>query len=147
MKLISRYQSKFRQSGNVFATIIRFLLTVVLVVVIAALAVGVFKAGYDVVTSLHKSLEIILQHLLIDIVFIIALIEITIIILSYLKDGRVILRYIVDAILIIMVNEVVSLWFRKPTLAQTGSLAIIIVTLVVVRVGVMHIESKSPRPA
>jgi uncharacterized membrane protein (DUF373 family) len=147
MNLITNNQQIFRQSGHFLAALVRILLNIVLIIVIVALGVGVFKAGHDLVTSLDKPLTNMLQGLLINIVFIIALVEITIIILSYLKDGRIILRYIVDAILIIMISEIISLWFRGPSLTQAGSIAIIIVTLLLVRLGVTYIESNSTRPA
>jgi len=137
MKLITKYPKLFTSITIYFSTFIRFLLNILIVVICAALVIGVFKSGYDLVTSLHKPLESLLQQMLLDIVFIVALVEITITILGYLKDGSVHVRYIVDTILIIMLNEIVSLWFKKPTLSQAGGIALIIATLALVRISVV----------
>lgn len=137
MKLVTKYPALFTSSSIYLSTFIRFLLNILIVVICFALVVGVGKSGYDLVTSLHKPLEALLQQMLLDIVFIVALVEITITILGYLKDGSVHIRYIVDTILIIMLNEIISLWFKKPTLSQAGGIAIIIATLALVRISVV----------
>jgi uncharacterized membrane protein (DUF373 family) len=142
MELLSKYPKLFARLSVYYSTFIRFLLNVLLIIIIGALVVGVFKAGHDLVTSLNKPLEAILQQMLLDVVFIVALVEITITILGYLKDGKVHVRYIVDTILIIMLNEVVSIWFKKPTLAEAGSLAIIIATLALIRISTILYDPK-----
>jgi len=144
MRLIAKNPKLFTQSSIYVATVIRILLNLLLVVIIAALAVGVYKAGYDLIHTINEPLEIILQHVLLDIVFIAALVEISITVLGYLKDGSVHVRYIVDTILIIMLDEIVSMWFDKPRpgLAQMGGIAIIVAVLAAVRLSVLYSESK-----
>jgi uncharacterized membrane protein (DUF373 family) len=137
MKLVVKYPKFFTSLSVYLATVIRFLLNILLIVIIVALGVGVFKSGADLLTSLHKPLETLLQKMLLDIVFIVALVEIAITILGYLKDGSVHVRYIVDTILIIMLNEVVSIWFKDPSFEKSGSIALIIATLAVVRITVV----------
>lgn len=146
MKLPEKFRPLFKDFATAYATIIHLLLYAVLIVVILALIVGVVRATIDLFGALGRSFEAILQKVLVDVVFIIALIEVSVIVTGYLRDGNVRLRYIVDTILIIMINELVSLWFRHPSLPQTASLAIIILTLVIVRLGVMYIESSYPGP-
>lgn len=119
-----------------FSTLVRVVLSGMLVVVIAAMAISVGKAGHELITTIHEPLEVILRNILLDVVFVLALLELTIITLGYLKDGRVHVRYIVDAVLIIILNEVVTTWFTKVTLEKSLSLAIIMLVLVAVRIGV-----------
>lgn len=138
MELRVRYQRLFERITVFFSTAIRFMLNALILVITVALAVGVIKSGVDLYTSLHKPLEVILQQLLLDIVFIVALVEIAITILGYLKDGYVQVRYIVDTILIIMLNEVVTVWFKGASLQESIGLAIIILSLAVVRITVIR---------
>ncbi|MDB5181415.1 MAG: conserved rane protein of unknown function [Candidatus Saccharibacteria bacterium] len=112
------------------------MLNALLVLLCVALAVGIFKTGYDLVTSLDLPLDQLLRKGLLDTVFIVAVLEISITILGYLKDGRVHVRYIVDTILIIMLNEIVALWFRHPKLQDMIGIVIIVATLAAVRVSV-----------
>lgn len=136
VKLIVKHEEFFERMTVWYATAIRLILTVLLVITILALVIGIGKSGVDLYHSLRQPLEIVLQNMLLDVVFIVALLEITITILGYLKDGRVHVRYIVDTILIIMLNEIVSMWFKHPTLQYSISLSVIVATLAAVRVSV-----------
>lgn len=142
---LPNYKYLIRNAGKIYSDIIRYLLYAVMVVIILALIVGIIKTGIDLFSSLRQPLNEILQKIVVDAVFIIALVEISVIVFGYLKNGSIRLRYIVDTILIIMIGEVISAWFRRPSLAQVGSLAIIIATLIVVRLGVMYIETNSSK--
>ena len=134
MKLLPKYSRLFLQITIFFSTFIRLILNALLVLICLALIVGIYKSGLDLFRSFNKPIELILQKMLLDTVFIIALVEIAITVLGYLKDGRVHVRYIVDTILIIMLNEFVSLWFQHPQLRDIIGISIIVGTLAFVRI-------------
>jgi uncharacterized membrane protein (DUF373 family) len=136
VKLTVKYPRIFFKASVYFSTLIRVLLNILLCIIVLALVFSVGKSGVDLWNSLHKPLEAILQQMLLDVVFIVALVEVTNTILGYLQDGRVHVRYIVDTVLIIMLNEVVTTWFTHPDFPRIGSLALIITTLAAVRISV-----------
>ena len=145
MKLVVHHDELFERISVYFATGIRIVLNALLVITMLALVVGVIKSGVDLVTSLRQPLDYILQNMLLDVVFIVALVEITITILGYLKDGYVHVRYIVDTILIIMLNEIVSMWFKHPKLENAISLSIIVAVLAAVRISVTRFAPRSDK--
>lgn len=134
MELRVKYGQLFERFTVFFSTAIRFMLNALVIIISCALVVGVVKAGADLISSLNKPLDVLLQQMLLDVVFIVALVEITLVILGYLKDGAVHVRYIVDTILIIMLNEVVTIWFKGATLEESIGLAVILATLAGVRI-------------
>lgn len=134
MELRVRYQRLFDKLTVFFSTAIRFMLNALVFVISLSIIVGVVKAGINLVANLNSPLEELLQLILLDVVFIVALIEITIVILGYLKDGAVHVRYIVDTILIIMLNKVVSFWFEGGSLQEAISLCLLILSLAAVRI-------------
>lgn len=142
MKLIAKYPKFFFELTVYFSTFIRFLLNILLVIICAALVIGTYKAGLDLIQSFNKPLEYILQHMLLDVIFIVALVEITITILGYLKDGSVHVRYIVDTILIIMLNEIVNVWLNHPKFEQVAGLSLIVGVLALVRMLVIQFAPK-----
>jgi uncharacterized membrane protein (DUF373 family) len=144
MELRVKYQKLFERIAVFFSTGIRIMLNALVVIISCALIAGVVKSGVDLFNSLHKPLEEILQQVLLDVVFIVALVEITTTILGYLKDGFVQVRYIVDTILIIMLNEVVNLWFRGTDLPHAIGISIIIVTLAAVRITTIRFAPERP---
>lgn len=142
MKLLPKYSGLFLKLSEFFSTCIRFILNALLVLLCLALVVGVIKSGIDLYTSLHEPLNEILQKVLLDTVFIVALLEISITILGYLKDGQVHVRYIVDTILVIMLNEIVVLWLKGPELADMIGISVVVATLALVRLSLTRF---SPR--
>lgn len=136
MKLLAKNPELFLKLTVFFSTFIRIALNALLILICIALLVGIYKSGIDLYRSLNKPLETILQTMLLDTVFIVALVEIAITVLGYLKDGRVHVRYIVDTILIIMLNEIVTLWFSHPKLQDMIGISIIVLTLAAIRVSV-----------
>ncbi len=139
MELEPEHEKYFDRVSLWYATLIRLGLNILLAITCVALFIGIIKAGIDLYRNLGQPLETILQLVLLDAVFILALTEVAITILGYLKDGYVQVRYIVDTILIIMLNEVISLWFRHPRLSEAAGLSIIIITLLMVRIGVTRL--------
>ncbi len=144
MELRVKYQKIFERITVFFGTGIRIMLNALVVIISCALVAGVIKSGIDLFTSLHKPLENILQQVLLDVVFIVALVEITTTILGYLKDGFVQVRYIVDTILIIMLNEVVGLWFKGASLQQAIGISVILATLAAVRITTVRFAPEHP---
>lgn len=134
MELRVKYQRLFDKLTVFFSTAIRFMLNALVFVISLTIIIGVVKAGINLFAHINDPLEDLLRIILLDVVFIVALIEITIVILGYLKDGAVHVRYIVDTILIIMLNKVVSFWFEGGTLQEAIGLAVLILTLSIVRI-------------
>lgn len=139
MKVSVKNQTLFDRLAVYFATAIRILLNVLLAFVWVALVAGVLKSGRDLFLAFHESQEVILQKMLLDTVLILATVEIATTILGYLRAGRVHVRYIVDTVLIIVLNEFVSLWLKSPSLQQVIGLCVIALTLAAVRVVVVRI--------
>lgn len=142
MKLIAKYPKFFFKITVFFSTFIRFILNLLLIVICFALIVGIFKTGDDLIHAIHQPLQGVLEDVLLNIVFIVALVEVSITILGYLKDGSVHVRYIVDTILIIMLNEFVSLWFKHAQFEQIAGLCMIVATLALVRISTIKFSPK-----
>jgi uncharacterized membrane protein (DUF373 family) len=143
VKLQPKYDTLFLRITIFFSIFIKFILNALLILLCLALIVGVVKSGYDLFTSLGEPLERILQKMLLDTVFIVALLEISITILGYLKDGQVHVRYIVDTILIIMLNEIVALWFRHPSLQDMIGISVVVVALAGIRIAVTRFAPRT----
>lgn len=142
VKLLPKYDRFFLNITIFFSTLLKLVLNALVILLSVALVIGVVKAGYDLLYSVRKPLETVLQNILLDTVFIVAVLEISITILGYLKDGRVHVRYIVDTILIIMLNEIVVLWFKHPKLADMIGIAVVTATLAAIRISVTRFAPK-----
>lgn len=142
MKLNAHREDAFDKLAVGFSTAIKVVLGLLLVVTTVALVICLVKTGQDIYLSIDKPVTTLLQKILIDTVFIIALVEIMMTVITYLDDGKVHVRYIVDTILIIMLNEIISMWFKHPELKDAIALSLIVATLAGIRVSLMLTESK-----
>lgn len=137
VKLHVKFPRLFSTISVYIGTFIRIIINVLLILICIALVFGVFKAGFDLITNLGSPVEKLLPQLLVDTVFIVALVEISLLLISYLKEGYVHVRYIVDTILIIMLNEFVVVWFDHPSIEKILSLSVAVAVLVGVRISVV----------
>lgn len=143
MRLHVKFPKLFSAISVYIGTFIRIIINVLLVLICIALVFGVFKAGYDLFTNIGTPVDKLLPQLLVDTVFIVALVEISLLLMAYLKEGYVHVRYIVDTILIIMLNEFVVVWFDHPTLEKMIGLSIIVAVLILARVSVIRFSPSS----
>lgn len=137
VKLHVKFPRLFSTISVYIGTFIRIIINALLILICIALVFGVFKAGFDLITNLGSPVEKLLPQLLVDTVFIVALVEISLLLISYLKEGYVHVRYIVDTILIIMLNEFVVVWFDHPSIEKILSLSVAVAVLVGVRISVV----------
>jgi len=136
-KLSTTNEGEFKTFSIWLATAIRIAVILLLVLTTLTLLAGIAKSGSELLHSLRKPLESILQNTLLDAVFILALLEISLTLLGYLRDGKVQARYIVDTVLIIMLNEIVSMWFKHPKLQYAIGLSIIVLSLAAIRIALV----------
>lgn len=138
MRLHVKFPKLFSTISVYIGTFIRIIINALLILICIALVFGVLKAGYDLFTNIGTPVEKLLPQLLVDTVFIVALVEISLLLIAYLKEGYVHVRYIVDTILIIMLNEFVVVWFDHPTLEKMLGLSMIVAVLVLARISVIR---------
>ena len=147
MKLPTNSPAHFSKISNYIGTFIRLIINLLLILMCVALVYGVCKAGYDLIVNIGAPVEKLLPQLLVDTVFIVALVEISLLLISYLKEGYVHVRYIVDTILIIMLNEFVVVWFDHPSTEKVIGLSAIVAVLILARISVLRFSPSSTPPA
>lgn len=113
--------------------LIPLLLRFLVIVTLIGLAGGTIKTLLELKMLLHESVEEALRHLLLNVITLLAVVEVVKTIMSYLSEGRVKVTFIVDTVLIVMLNEVLSLWFKGPDLMSVAVLGLIILILILVR--------------
>lgn len=113
--------------------LIPLLLRLLVIVILIGLAGGILKTLSDLQMLFYVSVEEALRQLLLNVITLLAVVEVVKTVMSYLSEGRVKVTYIVDTVLIVMLNEIISLWFKGPSISDVMLLSIIIGTLIFVR--------------
>ena len=122
---------------------IKGVLSLMIITLLAALTGGVLKTGVDLLSLAGHETEIVLRKVIIDMLILLAIVEVFKTTTTYFSEGRVKVTFIVDTILVVMLTEVLSQWFKSEgwqTLAALGGILLIlgIVRVLVVRWSPTH---------
>ena len=113
---------------------IKLVLSLLILTILLALAGGVLRTFMDLRLLWDNPVEVALRHVIVDTLILLAVVEVFKTTLTYFTEGRVKVTFIVDTILVVMLTEVISQWFKGGNLPQLAVLGGILVTLAVIRV-------------
>ncbi|MEI7792271.1 MAG: phosphate-starvation-inducible PsiE family protein [Candidatus Berkelbacteria bacterium] len=133
-------KSKTKLTSEFFNKVVIILLEVATFLIIMGFVGGLIKSFLDLRFLISTTTSIAIRYLIIDLISLLALVEILKTVFSYLRDGRVRVTYIVDTAIIIMINELISNWFSNPALINIVTLLLIVLVLVIIRVIVIRIS-------
>jgi uncharacterized membrane protein (DUF373 family) len=108
---------------------IRVVLSLLILTILIALTGGVGKTFLDTRLLLHSPVEVALRQIIVDTLLLLALVEVFKTTVTYFSEGRVKVTFIVDTILVVMLTEVISQWFKGGDLTQLGVLGVILLAL------------------
>lgn len=113
---------------------IKFVLSLLILTILVALTGGVVKTFLDLRLLFDNPVEVALRHIIVDTLILLAVVEVFKTTLTYMTEGRVKVTFIVDTILVVMLTEVISQWFKGGNIPQLAVLGGILMTLTVIRV-------------
>ena len=146
MQLPTKSRGFHQKTVLIVSEIINALLYCLLVVGVAAIGVGIYLAGEHLFDNFrnHNSGEL-LETVIIDMIVILAVVEVIRGILSYLDQGRVRVSLIIEVVLIVTLNEIIRGWFEEGN-SQNDSLYLIVVAavLLVMRVLALRFGPQEP---
>ncbi|MCW5799245.1 MAG: conserved membrane protein of unknown function [Nitrospira sp.] len=113
---------------------IKGVLSLLILTILIALTGGVIKTFLDIKLLLDAPVEVGLRQIIVDTLILLAVVEVFKTTLTYFSEGRVKVTFIVDTILVVMLTEIISLWFKEADQAKLLSLGAIVLALGAVRV-------------
>jgi uncharacterized membrane protein (DUF373 family) len=110
-------------------------LSLVLLILLIALTGGALKTLWEIRLLIDLSVEVVLRQVIVNTLMLLALVEVFKTTVTYFREGRVKVTFIVDTILVVMLTEVISQWFKggdwRPLMALLGILVILSVVRVI----------------
>jgi len=125
----------------------QLVLSLLIVTILIGLAGGVMKTFIGLRLLWTADLEIGLRHLIVSTLTLLAVVEVLKTTLAYFSEGRVRVTFIVDTVLVVMLTEVISLWFTGGEWQKLALLAGILLTLGLIRVVAVRFSPAQPGPA
>lgn len=119
-------------------------LSLLIVTILVGLAGGVIKTFIGLRLLLTADIDLGLRHLIVNTLMLLAVVEVLKTTLAYFSEGRVRVTFIVDTVLVVMLTEVISQWFTGGDWQKLAILAVILVTLGLIRVVAVRFSPAQP---
>ena len=119
-------------------------LSLLIVTILVGLAGGVIKTFIGLRLLLTADIDLGLRHLIVNTLMLLAVVEVLKTTLAYFSEGRVRVTFIVDTVLVVMLTEVISQWFTGGDWPQLAILAVILMTLGLIRVMAVRLSPAQP---
>lgn len=119
---------------EVWSLAIKGVLSLVILTLLIALTGGTLKTLWDIRLLVDHSAEVVLRQIIVNTLILLAIVEVFKTTVTYFREGRVKVTFIVDTILVVMLTEVISQWFKGADWQALTVLCGIVLVLGIVRV-------------
>lgn len=108
----------FILSPNLYGLMVRILIGLLMISLSLWLATGIFSLCNHLWVAVTGEWGHEAEKIIIDVVIILAILELVRTLQSYLELGRVKVTLILDAALVVLIGELISLWYRDYTATE-----------------------------
>ncbi|MCK4623134.1 MAG: phosphate-starvation-inducible PsiE family protein [Desulfuromonadales bacterium] len=136
-------------SGICFETLCRALLSLLLIVLLAGMACGIIRAGFDLLAEAEhlfsasaNELHTAIKELIINVLMVLAVLELYRTVKAYFVEGRVKVTYIIDTALVVVITDIMGFWHREIEIARVGLAVALVVVLMCVRIMAIRFSPK-----
>jgi len=126
-------------SGICFETLCRALLSLLLIVLLIGMAFGIMRAGLDLLAQTGKidsstGLHNAIKELVINVLMVLAVLELFRTVKAYFTEGRIKVTYIIDTALVVVITDIMGFWYREVEVARIALALALVVVLMGVRI-------------
>jgi uncharacterized membrane protein (DUF373 family) len=112
----------------------RALLCLLIVAVMTAILIATLYTFYDFRLIFMEDFHATFRVILVDMLTVLAIVEILRTALAYFTEGRVKVTYIIDTVLVSTLTEILAFWYREMSWQKLAMAIILIVSLALVRI-------------
>ncbi|GFO69033.1 hypothetical protein GMLC_26120 [Geomonas limicola] len=123
----------------------RGLLSLLIIAILLAILSGVIYTFYDLRLILQLSFHAAFKALLVDILTVLAVVEILRTALAYFSEGRVKVTYIIDTVMVTVLTEVMAFWYKEMPWQSLAMVILLTLSLALVRVVAVRYSPRSHR--
>lgn len=134
-------------SGMCFESLCRALLSLLMIVLLTAMAFGVISAGVDLLDETEHLFSAagfhnVLKQLVVNVLMVLAVVELFRTVKAYFSEGRLKVTYIIDTALVVVITEIMGFWYREIEVARVGLAIALVVALMFVRIMAIRFSPK-----
>src|SRR6266511_4660910 len=114
---------------TIFENSARLILSLLIVAILVAILAGTLHTFMDMKLILQGDFHAAFKTLLIDILMVMAFVEILRTALAYFSEGRVKVTYIIDTVMVTVLTEVMAFWYREMDWQKVGMVIALVLSL------------------
>lgn len=130
---------------HLFERSARLLLSLLIVAVLVAVFAGIVYTFYDLRLILTTPFHTAFKTVLVDILTVLAVVELLRTALAYFTEGRVKVTYIIDTVMVTVLTEVMAFWYREMSWQQIAMVILLTLSLALIRVIAVRYSPRSHR--
>lgn len=123
----------------------RLLLSLLIVAVLLAVLAGIVYTFYDLRLILTTPFHTAFKAVLVDILTVLAVVELLRTALAYFTEGRVKVTYIIDTVMVTVLTEVMAFWYREMSWQQIAMVILLTLSLALIRIIAVRYSPRSHR--
>lgn len=112
----------------------RVLLSLLIAVTMLAILAGIGCTMYDLRLFLGGDFHSAFKSILVDMLTVLAVVEVLRTALSYFTEGRVKVTYIIDTVIVTILTEVMAFWYRDMDWQEVAMVIALVLSLACIRI-------------
>jgi len=121
---VSRF---FEMSARV---VLSFLIVAILVTILA----GIGCTFYDLRLIFQQSFQSAFKTIMVDMLTVLAIVEVLRTALAYFSEGRVKVTYIIDTVIVTVLTEVMAFWYKDMEWQEIAMIILLVLSLACIRI-------------
>ncbi|MBP1728788.1 MAG: hypothetical protein H6Q56_1161 [Deltaproteobacteria bacterium] len=117
-----------------FETSARVLLSFLIMAIFCAILAGIGYTFYDLRLVLRLEFHYFFKTIIVDMLTVLAMVEVLRTALAYFTVGRVKVTYIIDTVIVTVLTEVMAFWYREMEWEQIAMVIALVLSLAGVRI-------------
>lgn len=123
----------------------RILLSLLIAAILAAILAGIGWTFWDLRLVLGPEAHGAFKAILVDVLTVLAMVEVLRTALAYFTVGRVKVTYIIDTVIVTVLTEIMAFWYRDMAWQKLAMVLALVVSLALVRIAAVRYSPRSAR--
>lgn len=117
-----------------FETSARVVLSLLIVAILMTILAGIGCTIYDMRLIFQQSFHVAFKTIMVDMLTVLAIVEVLRTALAYFTEGRVKVTYIIDTVIVTVLTEVMAFWYKEMEWQEIAMIILLVLSLACIRI-------------
>jgi uncharacterized membrane protein (DUF373 family) len=123
----------------------RVLLSLLILAILAAILAGIGWTIWDLRLVVGGEAHGAFRAILVDVLTVLAMVEVLRTALAYFTEGRVKVTYIIDTVIVTVLTEIMAFWYRDVPWQKLAMVLAVVISLALVRIAAVRFSPRRAR--